>query len=158
MKTNMIYCNGKNCSKKDHCANYIVYIDNTKPATITDYSVSGLGYSNVDENGNYYLISKSDCGDESDNYQYFVPKFAIKEETINVRQISQNICQLFEKVLDKHNIDIPDPDREISEEDSSLAHIYGVTYFNLEDDVTEILTEFANKIKRSEIKLQTDTY
>lgn len=156
--TNLSYCEGRNCSKREQCIHSTRIADYNPHVQIVDYSTRGSGYSTIDEHGNSITISKTDCGDESDDYQYFTPVLQIQEEPISIRQISQNICQLFENILDKHNIDIPDPDREISEEDSSQAHIYGVTYFTLEDEVTEILAEFANRIKRDDIKIQTDTY
>lgn len=152
-----VYCRGTDCSRKNECAIYINNQPTDRPICISDYSTSGVGYSKVDKFGNFYMISPSECGNRSEEYPHFKSK-NIEEEPISIRQISQNICQLFENILDKHNIDIPDPDREISEEDSSQAHIYGVTYFTLEDEVTEILAEFANRIKRDDIKIQTDTY
>lgn len=153
-----MYCRGENCSKKSECSNYLSYLSASGKIQVTDYSTYGYGSVSIDDQGNQITISKTYCGDQSDDYQYFTPAIQVQEEPISIRQISQNICQLFENILDKHNIDIPDPDREISEEDSSQAHIYGVTYFTLEDEVTEILAEFANRIKREDIKIQTDTY
>ena len=74
---------------------------------------------------------------------------------VNIRQLSHEVCEVFENLLDKHNIDIPDEDRT---GDESEAHIYGVTYGNLEDEVTEVLSNFANEIKRDDLELETDSY
>lgn len=76
-------------------------------------------------------------------------------ETIKLRPIANEICELFEDLLDKHNIDIPDEDREGNEEE---AHIYGMTYAELEDKVKEILVEFAEKIKRDNVELEEYEY
>jgi len=69
---------------------------------------------------------------------------------IKVRQIANEICEQFEELLDKHNIDIPDDDREGNEEE---AHIYGMTYAELEDRITDILMVTAAMIKRDDIEL-----
>ena len=74
---------------------------------------------------------------------------------IKVREFAANICNLFENVLDEYGIDIPDDDREGYDDE---AHIMGITYAGLEDDVKEILMEFAEKIKREDIELDTYTY
>lgn len=76
-------------------------------------------------------------------------------EEIKVRKFAATICDLFEDVLDEYGIDIPDGDREGNEEE---AHIYGITYAQLEDDVKEVLMEFAEKIKREDVKLETYEY
>lgn len=74
---------------------------------------------------------------------------------INIRQLAVQICDEFENLLEKHNIDIPDEDREGEE---SEAHIYGTTYSNLEGQITDILTDFINEIKREGIELETYSY
>ena len=74
---------------------------------------------------------------------------------VKVRLIANEICELFEDILDKHNIDIPDEDRE---GDESEARIYGMTYAELEDNVKEILVEFANQIKRDDVELEEYEY
>lgn len=74
---------------------------------------------------------------------------------INIRQLSVQICDEFESLLDKYNIDIPDEDREGEEGE---AHIYGTTYSNLEGQITDILTDFINEIKRDDIELETESY
>lgn len=74
---------------------------------------------------------------------------------VKVRQIANEICDLFEDLLDKHNIDIPDDDREVNEEE---ARIYGMTYAELEDKVKEILVEFAEQIKRDDVALEQYEY
>ena len=74
---------------------------------------------------------------------------------IKVRLIANEICELFEDILDKHNIDIPDEDREGNEEE---AHIYGMTYAELEDNVKEILVDFAEQIKRDDVELEQYEY
>ena len=75
--------------------------------------------------------------------------------TVKVRPIANEICELFEDLLDKHNIDIPDEDREWNEGE---AHIYGMTYAELEDKVKEILVEFAEQIKRDNVELEEYEY
>lgn len=74
---------------------------------------------------------------------------------IKVRPIANEICELFEELLDEYGIDIPDEDREGNEEE---AHIYGMTYAELEDKVKEILVEFAEQIKRDNVELEEYEY
>lgn len=76
-------------------------------------------------------------------------------DKIKVRRFALTICDLFEDLLDEYDIDIPDDDRE---GDDGEAHIYGMTYAQLEDDVKEILIEFAEKIKRDDVELDEYTY
>lgn len=74
---------------------------------------------------------------------------------IKVRPIANEICELFEELLDEYGIDIPDEDREGNEEE---AHIYGMIYAELEDKVKEILVEFAEQIKRDNVELEEYEY
>lgn len=76
-------------------------------------------------------------------------------KTVRVRQIANEICELFENLLDEHNIDIPDDDREGNEGE---ARIYGITYAELEDNVKEILMEFAEVIKRDDVEIEEYEY
>lgn len=80
------------------------------------------------------------------------------ENTIRARQYAQSICELFEDILEKHDITIPDPDRNSQGEGEEAARIYGETYFNLEDEITNMITEMVNKVKRDEIEVVSDTY
>lgn len=99
---------------------------------------------------------------EMPEYQFndLTPDFVFLEEenTVRARQYAQSICELFEEILDKHNITIPDPDRNSQGEDEEAARIYGETYFNLEDDITNMITDIINKVKRDEIEVISDTY
>ena len=74
---------------------------------------------------------------------------------VKVRKVALDICELFEELLDTHNIDIPDDDRE---GDDGEARIYGMTYAELEDDVRDILVDFAEKIKRDDVQLDKYEY
>ena len=73
---------------------------------------------------------------------------------IDTRQYAIEICDLFEELLDEHGIDIPDEDRDVEMEDmteeeikeAGFAHLYGTTYYNLEDSVLNILHKFAAKV------------
>lgn len=62
---------------------------------------------------------------------------------VKLRPFANKICDLFEDLLDEHNIDIPNDEREGDEEE---AHLYGSDYYSLEDAVVEILTKFASEI------------
>ena len=62
---------------------------------------------------------------------------------VKTREFAASICDLFENILDEHNINIPNEDREGNEEE---AHLYGATYYDLEDSVLSLLHEFAAEI------------
>lgn len=66
------------------------------------------------------------------------------DKSIRVRQTAASICDLFEDLLDKHNITIPDDDRTGAEGE---ARLYGLTYFNLELEVTEALRSLIEEVK-----------
>ena len=65
---------------------------------------------------------------------------------IKLREYSVAICELFECLLDWHNITIPDEDRE---GDNNEARLYGMTYANLEEDVLYLLKELVTKVKET---------
>ena len=64
--------------------------------------------------------------------------------TIKLREYSVDIVELFEDILEKHNIDIPDEDRT---GDDSEARLYGMTYANLEDEVLYVLKSLVDTLK-----------
>lgn len=77
-------------------------------------------------------------------------------DEIRVRQMSAEICSLFEDLLGNFDIMIPDEDREGAEDE---ACIFGETYGNLEDAVTEKLAEFAEILRKHPGKpLNTEEY
>ena len=65
---------------------------------------------------------------------------------IKLREYSVAIVELFEDILEKHDIDIPDEDRT---GDESEARLYGMTYANLEDDVVCLLKDLVDKVKEN---------
>lgn len=64
---------------------------------------------------------------------------------IKLREYSVEIMELFEELLEKHNITIPDADRT---GDESEARLYGCTYYDLEEDVVQILNHLATNVKK----------
>lgn len=65
---------------------------------------------------------------------------------IKLREYSTAICDLFEELLEQHDITIPDEDREGNEDE---ARLYGMTYAHLEEDVLFLLKEFAIKVRET---------
>ena len=63
---------------------------------------------------------------------------------IKLREYSVDIVELFEDILDRYDIDIPDEDRT---GDESEARLYGMTYSNLEEDVVAILEDLVKNVK-----------
>ena len=64
-------------------------------------------------------------------------------KTIKLREYSVDICELFEDLLEEHDITIPDEDREGRPEE---ARLYGATYADLEYKVLNILNDFMNEL------------
>ena len=67
----------------------------------------------------------------------------INNNTISTRDIACDICNMFEGLLDKYDIDIPDDDRE---SDDSEAHLYGTNYGICEDSICELLDEIIKSV------------
>lgn len=63
---------------------------------------------------------------------------------IKVRSYAIDILDLFEEVLDEHDIVVPDDDRTGSEGEASL---YGATYFDLEDRIVGVLDSLIKNVK-----------
>lgn len=73
-----------------------------------------------------------------------------------LRLFSANICDLFEDLLDKHDMTIPSEDRE-GEEDE--ARIYGDVYYDLEARVTELLAGLCEEVKAApDIAINIEDY
>lgn len=63
---------------------------------------------------------------------------------IKLRQFSADICEVFEDLLDKHNITVPDKNRE---GDETEARLYGDEYSDTEDYVTQILSHLVQEVR-----------
>ena len=64
---------------------------------------------------------------------------------IKLREYSIEIVELFEELLEEHNITIPDEDRT---GDENEARLYGMTYSNLEEDVLHTLCRLVLRVKK----------
>lgn len=64
---------------------------------------------------------------------------------IKLREYSTEIVELFEEVLDKHGIIVPDEDRT---GDESEACLYGTTYSDLEADVISVLCRLILRVQK----------
>lgn len=65
---------------------------------------------------------------------------------LRVRAFAVKICELFEELLDEHDITIPSDDREGVEDE---ARIFGDVYYNLEDKITDVLAKLCEEVKAS---------
>ena len=66
----------------------------------------------------------------------YAPEYTQESKTIKLREYSVEICELFEDLLEEHDISIPDEDREGNPDE---ARLYGTTYADLEYRVLDIL-------------------
>lgn len=71
----------------------------------------------------------------------------IKPISFDKKEVAILILEQFENVLDKNDITIPDNERKGDEDES---RIYGETYYQLEDTIVDILTEYVeNRILKT---------
>ena len=73
----------------------------------------------------------------------------ISKETIESlglpRALAVAILERFEGLLDKYDITIPDEDRDDYDEDE--ARLFGAAYYDLEDEITELLYEYVVELQ-----------
>lgn len=75
---------------------------------------------------------------------------------IRIRNVSADICDTLEDLLERYDITIPSEDRT---GDESEARIYGTTYSELEDNITWILRNLCKRIKEyPEVIINQDEY
>ena len=63
---------------------------------------------------------------------------------IFTREVATDIVELFEDLLDKYDIDIPDEDRE-GYGDDNQARLFGGTYYELVEDVERMIIELMER-------------
>lgn len=73
----------------------------------------------------------------------------INKHIIYTHNEAAGIVNLFEEILDKHNIKIPSPEDDECSEDNSAA-LYGTVYGNLLDEVETILLEIIFQVQHGE--------
>ena len=71
-------------------------------------------------------------------------------EVVNTREDAAKIVELFEDLLDKHDITIPSPEDDDKEEDNN-ARLYGSVYYQLLDTIEEILLNDCRKVEKGGI-------
>lgn len=82
------------------------------------------------------------------NYKEDTPPVNITppDKTIMLRSYASSICDIFEEILEKHNIAIPSDDRNGDESEASL---YGTEYYTAEEHTIKVLTELVNDVKNN---------
>lgn len=76
----MIYCEGRNCSRRDECA-YHEQFESKHPRQYLDLSTQGQGYGGMDKNGKPFCYHKYCCGDMAEQY-YSYKDLGHREEVI----------------------------------------------------------------------------
>ena len=71
------------------------------------------------------------------------------DETI--KDYAVRICDIFENLLDKHNIDIPDEERT-GDKEACEARLFGEAYWRTEEAVYSILEEAMLESKNRAVK------
>jgi hypothetical protein len=71
-------------------------------------------------------------------------KLVVKDGELHIRHISADIAEIFEDLLADNDILIPDEERE---GDESEAALYGDTYSEFEDDITEQLVDVISGLR-----------
>ncbi len=79
-----------------------------------------------------------------------------KTKELYVRMFSVAVCDLFDELLDEHDITIPSQDRE---GEDSEARIYGDVYYDLEAKVTEVLARLCEEVKAApDVAINVEDY
>lgn len=65
------------------------------------------------------------------------------------RNVAISIISVFEDLLDENDITIPDKFRS-EEEGSDEARIFGDTYYNLEDKITDLLNKYYDNPRKND--------
>ena len=79
-----------------------------------------------------------------------------KAKEIYVRMFSVAVCDLFDELLDEHDITIPSDDRE---GEDGEARIYGDVYYDLEAKVTEVLARLCEEVKAApDVAINVEDY
>lgn len=65
------------------------------------------------------------------------------------RDVAISIIDIFEDLLDENDITIPDEFRS-GEKGSDEARIFGDTYYNLEDKITDLLNKYYDNPKKND--------
>lgn len=103
--------------------------------------IGGTRYSGLSMDDAVAIVEDSNDYDWETGYAHaYVQK---EPKTIKMREYSVDICELFEDLLEEHDISIPDEDREGRPEE---ARLYGTTYADLEYKVLDILNDLMNDL------------
>ena len=103
--------------------------------------IGGTRYSGLSLDEAVAIVEDSSYSNSEKGYENAY--VAQEPKTIKLREYSVDICELFEDLLEEHDISIPDEDREGRPEE---ARLYGTTYADIEYKVLNILNEFMNDI------------
>lgn len=69
-----------------------------------------------------------------------------RDGELHIRQIAANVANIYDGLLTDNSIVIPDEDREGNEDEAAL---YGCTYAQFEDGITEQLANIVNGVRGS---------
>lgn len=115
---------------------------NTEPTY--NLEIGGTQYSGLSMDEAIAIVENSNYSNSVSTLNCYENTYSDQEpKTIKLREYSVDICELFEDLLEEHDITIPDDERE-GEPDE--ARLYGTTYADLEYKVLNILNEFMNDI------------
>ena len=85
----MIYCEGKNCSRRDQCA-FHEHFEWKYPRQDLDQSTQGMGYEGIDKSGKPFSHHEFFCGDKADFYKHY--KALGWREGVEYRNSKGTIC------------------------------------------------------------------
>jgi hypothetical protein len=73
-------------------------------------------------------------------------ELVVRDGELHIRQISAEVADIFDSLLADNDIMVPDEDREGDEDEAPL---YGATYSDFEDGITEQLAEIVTGVRAS---------
>ena len=106
--------------------------------------IGGTQYSGLSMDEAIAIVETSNYSNSVNTANCYENTYSDQEpKTIKLREYSVDICELFEDLLEEHDITIPDDEREWEHDE---ARLYGTTYADLEYKVLNILNEFMNDL------------
>lgn len=80
---------------------------------------------------------------------------SVRKKIVNVRDIANDIVEMFDDILDRYGIIVPDEDRGLESGETSL---YGMTYAKLTDAVSDVLSDVVKAVDPSVVTKDVCNY
>lgn len=105
----------------------------------------------------YEVVIKENVDTATENFTDFSEdSYVTRRDEMHIRNLSSEICEIFEGILKRYDINIPSEDRE---GDESEARLYGSEYSETIDGITNILYSLCRTIQAHPLlKINSEEY